>query len=172
MVLTSTTIFSGSNICLGIPSAKHDILSVLCPTKKLQNTHFLIHFYVYIILLRLTFSLDLRKPCWKLAKVCLLSQIWLCFWEKTFIILYKQNEKHPLTNYTLLASSSSPTVKVTDSKTDTNINTSMEADATSGKKTVCKYFIYNEFTFKYGILIYWKKNRKISQRYLKVYTYV
>ena len=38
-------------------------------------THFLIHFYVYIILLSLTFSSVMRKPCWKLAKACLLSQI-------------------------------------------------------------------------------------------------
>ena len=41
---------------------------------KLQDTHLLIHFHVYIKLLKLTFSSDLRKPCCKLAKACLLSQ--------------------------------------------------------------------------------------------------
>ena len=37
-------------------------------------------------------------------------------------------------NYTLLASSFSTTVKVTERKTDTNLKAVMEADATSGKK--------------------------------------
>ena len=53
-------------------------------------------------------------------------------------------------NYTLLASSSSPNVKVTESKPDTNLKPAMEADVTSGKKNLCKNFIYNEFTFKYA----------------------
>ena len=46
---------------------------------KLQDTHFLIHLYVYTKLLRSTFSLDLRKPCCKLAKACLLSQKLYCY---------------------------------------------------------------------------------------------
>ena len=54
------------------------------------------------------------------------------------------------TNYTLLASSSSTTVKVTESTTDTNLKTAMEADTTSGKKNLYKNCIYNELTFKYA----------------------
>ena len=54
------------------------------------------------------------------------------------------------TNYTLLASSSPTTVKVTESRSDTNLKPTMEADATSGKKNLYKSFIYNEFTFKYA----------------------
>ena len=54
------------------------------------------------------------------------------------------------TNCTLLAPSCSHTVKVTESTTDTNLKHAMEADATSGKKNLCKNFIYSEFTFKYA----------------------
>ena len=52
-------------------------------------------------------------------------------------------------NPNLLASSSSPTVKVTETTTHTNSQSVMEADVTSGKKYVCKKLIYNEFTLKY-----------------------
>ena len=57
-----------------------------------------------------------------------------------FVIQYQFNVSvsSPLasinTNCTLLTSSSSPTVKVTESTTDTNLKSAMEADATSGKK--------------------------------------
>ena len=54
------------------------------------------------------------------------------------------------TNYTLLASSSSTTVQVTQSKGDTNMKSAIEEDAISGKKNLYKNFIYNEFTFKYA----------------------
>ena len=46
------------------------------------------------------------------------------------------------TNCTLLASSSPPIVKVTESTTDTNLKTGMEADAMPVKKTYAKLFIY------------------------------
>ena len=71
------------------------------------------------------------------------------------IIQYKLNVSvtSPLayinTNYTLLASSSSTTVQVTESTSDTNVKPAMEEDATLGKKNLYKNFIYNEFTFKY-----------------------
>ena len=32
----------------------------------------------------------------------------------------------------------------------TNLKPAMEADATSGKKNLCRNFIYNEITFKYA----------------------
>ena len=91
-----------------------------------------------------------------------------------FVIQYKFNVSvcSPLAsiniNYTLLASSSPTSVKVTESWTDTNLKPAMEADATSGKKNVYRNFIYNEFTFKYPSW-YIEKNGKISQRYLKKY---
>ena len=72
------------------------------------------------------------------------------------VILYKFNVSvsSPLAfiniNYTLLVSSSSKTVKVTERTTDTNLKPAMEADATSGKKNLYKNFIHNEFTFKYA----------------------
>ena len=49
------------------------------------------------------------------------------------------------TNSTLLASASSPTMKVTEATTDSNLKPGMEADAISGKETLWKYFIYNAF---------------------------
>ena len=51
---------------------------------------------------------------------------------------------------TVLASSPSPTVAVTETTTHTNSKPAMEADATSGKKNFCKDFIYNEFMLKYA----------------------
>ena len=54
------------------------------------------------------------------------------------------------TNYTLLASSSSTSVQVTKSISDTNMKCAIEEDDTSGKKNLYKNFIYNEFTFKYA----------------------
>ena len=68
-------------------------------------------------------------------------------------------------NTTVLASSPSPTVKVTESTTDTNSKSAMEADATSGKKNVYKNFVYNEFTLRYASC-YIEKNGMISQRCL------
>ena len=72
------------------------------------------------------------------------------------IIQYKFNVSvtSPLayinTNYTLLASSSSTNVQVTESTSVTNMKPAIEEDATSGKKNVYKNFTYNEFTFKYA----------------------
>ena len=54
------------------------------------------------------------------------------------------------TNYTLLATSSSTSVKGTESTNDTNVKAAIETDATSGKKKLYKNFIYNEFTFTYA----------------------
>ena len=66
------------------------------------------------------------------------------------------------TNYTLLASSSSRPVQVTESTSYTNMKPAIEEDATSGKKNLYKNFIYNAFTFKYAFW-YIEKNEKISQ---------
>ena len=49
------------------------------------------------------------------------------------------------TNSTLLASSFSPTIKVTKSTTDINSKPGMKADATSGKVKLWKNCIYNIF---------------------------
>ena len=54
------------------------------------------------------------------------------------------------TKYTLLAISSSTSVKGTESTNNTNVETAIEADATSGKKKLYKNFIYSEFTFTYA----------------------
>ena len=57
-----------------------------------------------------------------------------------FVIQYKFNVSVSSslvsinTNCTLLALSSSTTVKITESRTDANVKPAMEADATSGKK--------------------------------------
>ena len=61
-----------------------------------------------------------------------------------FVIQYQFNVSvsSPLasinTNFTLLALSSSPTMKVTESTTDTNSKPAMGADAAPGKKNLCK----------------------------------
>ena len=49
------------------------------------------------------------------------------------------------TNCTLLASTSSPTVKVTVTTTDLNLKPGMKADATSSKGTLWKNFIYSAY---------------------------
>ena len=45
----------------------------------------------------------------------------------------------------LLPSSPALTVKVTESRTDTNLKPAKAADATSGKEKLWKNFIYNAF---------------------------
>ena len=67
------------------------------------------------------------------------------------------------TNYTLLATLSSTSVKGTESTNETNVKATIEADATSGKKKLYKNFIYNEFTFTYASW-YIEKNGKKCQR--------
>ena len=73
-----------------------------------------------------------------------------------FVIQYKFNVlvSSPLesinTNYTLLASSSSTSVKGKDSTSDTNMKAAIEADAISGKKMLYKNFVYSGFTFTYA----------------------
>ena len=54
------------------------------------------------------------------------------------------------TNYTLLASSSTRSVKGTESRSERNMKADLEEDDTSGKKKLYKNLIYNEFTFKYA----------------------
>ena len=54
------------------------------------------------------------------------------------------------TNSTLLASASSPTMKVTEVTPDSNPKPEMTADATSGKEKLWKKFIYNAFLWKYA----------------------
>ena len=63
-------------------------------------------------------------------------------------------------NYTLLATSSSTSVKGTESTNDTNVKAAIETDATSGKKKLYKNFIYNEFTFTYASCYIEKKGKK------------
>ena len=64
-----------------------------------------------------------------------------------FVIQYQFNVSvsSPLasinTNCTLLVSSSSPTVKVTESTTDINSKPGMKADTTSGKEKLWKNFM-------------------------------
>ena len=74
----------------------------------------------------------------------------LCVIQYKFNVLVSSPLASINTNYTLLASSSSISVKGTESTSDTNLKAEMERDATSGKKKLCKNFIYNEFTFKYA----------------------
>ena len=68
-----------------------------------------------------------------------------------FVIQYQFNVSvgSPLasinTNCNLLASTSSPTAKVTLTTTDINSRPGMKADATSGKEKLWKNFIYNAF---------------------------
>ena len=54
------------------------------------------------------------------------------------------------TNFILLATSYSTSVKGTESTNDTDVKAALETDATSGKKKLYKTFIYNEFTFTYA----------------------
>ena len=67
------------------------------------------------------------------------------------------------TNYTLLASSPSKSVKGTESIINTNVKAAIATDATSGKKKLYKNFIYNEFTFTYTSA-YIEKNGTKCQR--------
>ena len=74
----------------------------------------------------------------------------LCVIEYKFNISVSSSLACINTNYTLLASSSSTSVKGTESTNNTNVKAAIEADATSGKKKLYKNFIYNEFTFTYA----------------------
>ena len=74
----------------------------------------------------------------------------MCVIQYKFNVLVNSPLASINTNYTLLAASSSTTVKGTGSTNDTNVKAAIEADATSGKKKLYKNFIYNEFTFTYA----------------------
>ena len=71
------------------------------------------------------------------------------------VIQYKFNVSVSLplasinTNYTLLASSSSTSVKGTESTSDTNVKAAMGAGPTWDKKKFYKNYVYSEFTFTY-----------------------
>ena len=67
------------------------------------------------------------------------------------------------TNYTLLASSPSTSVKGTESTIHTNVKAAIATDATSGKKKLYKTFMYSEFTSTY-VSAYIEKNGKKCQR--------
>ena len=67
------------------------------------------------------------------------------------------------TNYALLASTPTTSVKGIESTIDTNVKAAIATDATSGKKRLCENFIYNEFTFTY-VSAYTEKNGKKCQR--------
>ena len=74
----------------------------------------------------------------------------LCVIQYKFNVLGSSLLASVNTNHTLLASSSSTIVKGTESTINTNMKATIETDATSGKKTLYKNFIYNEFTFTYS----------------------
>ena len=74
----------------------------------------------------------------------------LCVMQYRFNVLVSSPLASINTNYTLLASSSSTSVKGTESTSDINVKPTIKADATSGKKKLYKNFIYNEFTFTYA----------------------
>ena len=88
-----------------------------------------------------------------------------------FVIQYQFNVlvSSPLasinTNCTLLASSSSSPVKVTESTNDSNLKPGMKAYTTSGKEKFMKKLYIQCISVKICILIY-LKNGKILQRYL------
>ena len=87
----------------------------------------------------------------------------MCVIQYRFNVLVSSPLASINANYTLLASSSSTSVKGTESTSDTNLKAAMEADNTSGKKKIYKNCIYYEFTFKYASW-YIGKNGKISQK--------
>ena len=66
--------------------------------------------------------------------ICIQKAKYLCVIQYTFKVSVSSPLASINTNYTLLASSSSTIVTVTESKTHTNLKPAMEADATSGKK--------------------------------------
>ena len=79
------------------------------------------------------------------------------------------------TNYTLLASSPSTSVKDTESTINTNVKAAIETDATSGKKKIYKNFIYNQFTFTHASAYIEKMERNVKEyssnilRYMNIY---
>ena len=74
----------------------------------------------------------------------------MCVIQYKFNVLVNSPQAYINTNYTLLATSSSTSVKGTESTNDTNVKVAIEPDATSGKNKLYKNFIYNEFTFTYA----------------------
>ena len=90
------------------------------------------------------------------------------------VIQYKFNvlESSPLasinTNYTLLASSSSTSVKGTESTNDSHRKPAMEANATSGKKSYTKT-LYTMNLHLHMHLDILKKNGRISKNIVLTY---
>ena len=78
------------------------------------------------------------------------------------------------TNYTLLASSSSTSVKGTASTINTNVKAAIEADATSGKKSYTKtlYTMNLHLHMHLDILKKWKDMSKIYLSHTKIYEYI
>ena len=74
----------------------------------------------------------------------------LCVIQYKFNVLVNSPLASININYTLLATLSSTGVKGTESSSDTNVKAAIEADATSGKKSYTKNFIYNKFTFTFA----------------------
>ena len=58
-----------------------------------MEKHFPIHLLGVSKIYRTTFSLDLRKPCCKLAKACLLIKYWFCYREKILIRPHGSNSQ-------------------------------------------------------------------------------
>ena len=114
--------------------------------------------------LRLTFSSYLEEAMFDTGKSLSTIKKLVLFLTKStnlqgkllFLIWYQftVSVSSPLasinTNSTLLASASSPTIKVTETTTDINSKPGMKADATSGKEKLWKNFIYNVFLWKYA----------------------
>ena len=71
----------------------------------------------------------------------------LCIIQYKFNVLVNIPIVFINTNYTLLASSSATYMISQDCRSDTNMTDGMAGDDTSGKKRLCKNFIYNEFTY-------------------------
>ena len=69
------------------------------------------------------------------------------------------------TNYTLLALSSSTTVQVTESTSDTNMKPTIEEDATSGKKMYIKSLYTMNLHLNMHLNILKKKWKDISNKY-------
>ena len=103
----------------------------------------------------------------------------LCVIQYKFNILLNSPLASIRTNYTLLAASSSTSVTLTDSTSDTNMKAAMEADATLGKKSYTKtLYTMNLHLHMHLDILKKKMERNVKEyssnilRYMNIYKYI
>ena len=120
------------NMHLDILKKRTDISNLIHMSQSTVLTCLHISIYIYI------YTFNIYSLCNKKGKVLFVIQY-------NFNVAVSSPLESVNANHTLLPSSPSPTVKVTESRTDTNLKPTMEAGCTSVKEKLWKNFLYNAY---------------------------